>query len=71
MTNEASTHDSRPDDNEMIVISYSSSSNITFHGEIETEITRAEWREMSSEEQDELVKEYTCDLVDITVKGGK
>lgn len=55
--------------NETIKIRYSAPSNITFHGEIDTKITREEWAETSQKEQAEVIDDYTAGLLDIGVVG--
>lgn len=54
---------------ETIKITYSAPSNITFHGEIDTEISREEWAEMSQEDQAEVIDGRIGELLDIGIKG--
>ena len=48
-----------------VKLRYSASSNITFHGEIDTQIERQEWEEMSQKEQDEIISDVLFELIDI------
>jgi hypothetical protein len=50
-----------------IRLEYSSSSNITFRGTIETNISCEEWAEMRESEKDESIAEELFQLVDIYV----
>lgn len=52
-----------------VILTYSASSNISFRGEVELDITREEWNAMPREEQDQVVAEELSNLVDIGVKG--
>jgi hypothetical protein len=54
-----------------VVIRYSSSRNISFHGELETGMTREEWEALSEEEQQEVYSELVWELVEMypTVDG--
>lgn len=52
-----------------VILTYSSSSNASFRGEIELNITRDEWDSMHREEQDQVISEELNNLVDIGVKG--
>lgn len=52
-----------------VKIQYASSHNITFRGEIETGISRADWDAMSQEEQDQVMDEVVWDLVQLWVEG--
>jgi hypothetical protein len=51
-----------------VKLGYSSSSNISFQGQIDTMIPREEWDEMSEKEQDEIIQESVNELVDIWVE---
>lgn len=54
--------------NKTVRFGYSASSNISFHGEIETGITREDWEAMSEAERDREMDEAIYGLVDIYVK---
>lgn len=54
---------------ETIKITYSAPSNITFRGEIDTDISREEWAEMSQKEQAEVIDDRIGELLDIGIKG--
>lgn len=50
-----------------VKLGYSSSKNITFHGEIETGIPREDWDQMTEAEQDAFMEETVWDLVQLYV----
>lgn len=55
-------------DDDEVTVSYSSSRNISFHGEGESiGITWGDWREMSEKQRNEELDEFLYDLVDISV----
>lgn len=45
---------------------YSASSNISFHGEIDSEIEREDWDAMSEKERQEVFTETVFELVEIS-----
>lgn len=49
-----------------IKIRYSAPSNITFHGCMDTGILESDWAQMTSEEQDWVVLEELCNLLDLS-----
>lgn len=53
---------------ETIKITYSAPSNITFRGEIDTEISVDEWKGMSAEEQASVVDDCIGELLDVGIK---
>jgi predicted Fe-S protein YdhL (DUF1289 family) len=53
---------------DFVTLGYSSTHNIIFNGEEKTEITVAEWNEMSTDERDEVIQETLNSLVDVYVK---
>jgi hypothetical protein len=55
-------------DDEEVILTYSASSNITFHGELPTGVTWGEWREMTMTEQNDVVNDAIGELLDIGVK---
>lgn len=48
-----------------VKIGYASSSNVTFHGELETGMTRQEWEELGEEGQKELMEEMVWELIEM------
>ncbi len=54
-------------DTDTIRFGYESSKNITFRGEVETDITRDQWEAMSQKERDEAMNEAIWDLVQLWV----
>lgn len=50
-----------------VMFCYESSRNITFHGKDGSGYTKDEWRKMSESDQDEALREYLYDLVDVYV----
>ncbi len=48
-----------------LIFGYSASSNISFRGTVETEIDLVDWKEMSSEEQNQIMDEVVYDLIDV------
>lgn len=48
-----------------VMLKYSSSKNILFHGTLDTGISREEWDEMSGEEKEDVFNENLNRLVDI------
>ncbi|HEY3261293.1 MAG TPA: hypothetical protein VGJ95_13665 [Pseudonocardiaceae bacterium] len=58
----------RHEDDDEVVLTYSAFSNISFHGVLATGVTWKEWRELSGDEQDEVIRETTADLLDIGIQ---
>jgi len=54
---------------ETVKITYSAPSNITFHGEVDTGMTKEEWAEAGQEGQAEIIDATIADLLDVGVKG--
>lgn len=54
---------------ETIKLRYSALSNITFHGEIDTDIPVSEWKAMSSQDQAEVIEEAIGEIIEIGVVG--
>lgn len=52
---------------ETVKLSYSSFSNITFRGTIDTGIPWSEWNEMTIPEQSDIMSEMLFNLVDVSV----
>ena len=52
-------------DNPEVRLGYSSGRNISFRGTIPTGISRNQWGEMSSEDQDEIIQDLLNELVDV------
>lgn len=48
-----------------VKLRYDSSSNITFHGEVDTGIEREEWEEMTENMKIDAISEELFNLVDI------
>lgn len=48
-----------------VILHYSASSNISFRGELDTGISKAEWAEMSDEEQNQAIEDEVFNLIDI------
>lgn len=48
-----------------VMLKYSSWKNISFHGTLDTGISREEWDEMSGEEKEDVFNENLNRLVDI------
>lgn len=55
-------------DNDTVKIHYSASSNLSFHGEIDTEIPREKWKKMTDAERDAAVDEEIYNLIDVSVE---
>lgn len=51
-----------------VKLGYESSSNITFHGEIDTGYTREEWDDLTEADRREHLTDAVFELVDIYVK---
>jgi hypothetical protein len=49
---------------ETVKIGYAAMSNISFKGEVDTDIPRDEWDDMSQTDQDEIISQTLNDLVD-------
>lgn len=47
------------------MLGYAASSNISFHGKLETGYTRTEWAELPSDQKDAIIEECLWELVDI------
>ena len=50
-----------------VKLGYSSNSNISFKGWVDTEIEQAEWDDMSEEERDEAIQQAMNELVEMYV----
>lgn len=50
-----------------VKLRYESNKNITFHGEIDTQISREDWDEYSEDTQRDVIQEFLNDLVDVWV----
>lgn len=57
-------------DDDPVILEYSSSTNISFHGETAVGITWSEWREMSDTEKNEAITDVVFNgLIDVNVAG--
>ena len=54
-------------DPETVKLRYASNKNITFHGEIDTQISREDWDDYSEDTQRDVIQEFLNELVEISV----
>lgn len=52
-----------------VKLRYSSSKNISFHGELDLNISVEDWAEMSESEQNRAIDDVVYEIIDVSVVG--